>query len=78
MQQMRWCCRFPVVLCPLAGEGGAEGNAGAAGQPLVQITIVQQTGGPRGQIYYPYLSFRVARTLQVSFEQTVKSCGLLI
>lgn len=54
-----------MALCPLAGENGAEGKSGSTAQPLIQVTIVQQRGGPRGQVYYPYLSFRVARTLQV-------------
>ncbi len=58
-----------MVLCPLGGESGADGPSGSAAQPLVQITIVQQTGGPRGQIYYPYLSFRVSRTLQARSSQ---------
>ena len=53
------------MMCPLGGESGSEGNSGSAAQPLLQVTVVKQTGGPRGQIYYPYLSFRVARTLQV-------------
>ena len=58
--------RFPVMLCPLAGENGGDGEVGGTAQPLVQITIVQQAGGPRGQVYYPFISFRVAKTLQVS------------
>ncbi|KAK9908805.1 hypothetical protein WJX75_003140 [Coccomyxa subellipsoidea] len=61
--------RFPVVMCPLGGESGSEGNSGSAAQPLLQVTVVKQTGGPRGQIYYPYLSFRVARTLQAAIAE---------
>ena len=61
--------RFPVVLCPLPGEnGGGSGvdpEGGGAAQALVQVALVRQGGGPRGQIYYPFISFRVARTLQV-------------
>ena len=59
-------CRFPVMLCPLAGENGGDGEAGGSAQPLVQITLVKQGGGARGQVYYPFISFRIARTLQVS------------
>lgn len=55
-----------MVLCPLAGENGGDGEAGGSAQPLVQITLVKQGGGPRGQVYYPFISFRIARTLQVS------------
>ena len=58
--------RFPVMLCPLAGENGGDGEAGGSAQPLVQITLVKQGGGARGQVYYPFISFRIARTLQVS------------
>ncbi len=66
MTLLRALSRFPVMLCPLAGENGGDGEVGGTAQPLVQITIVQQAGGPRGQVYYPFISFRVAKTLQVS------------
>ena len=59
------------MLCPLAGENGGDGEVGGTAQPLVQITIVQQAGGPRGQVYYPFISFRVAKTLQVSLITTL-------
>ena len=54
------------MVCPLAGENGGNGEGEGTAQPLVQITLVKQAGGTRGQIYYPYISFRVAKTLQVS------------
>ena len=59
------------MMCPLGGESGSEGNSGSAAQPFIQVTVVKQTGGPRGQIYYPYLSFRVARTLQVCASKQI-------
>ena len=52
-----------MVVCPLAGENGGED--GGTAQALVQITLVKQAGGSRGQVYYPFISFRVAKTLQV-------------
>ncbi len=57
------------MVCPLAGENGGEGDGGTA-QALVQITLVKQAGGSRGQVYYPFISFRVAKTLQVRLHWT--------
>ena len=65
-RQCKHLCRFPVMVCPLAGENGGEGEPGGTAQALVQITLVKQAGGPRGQVYYPFISFRVAKTLQVN------------
>lgn len=67
------------MVCPLAGENGGDGEAGAAAQPLVQVTLVKQAGAPRGQLYYPFISFRVARTLQVRLvyipsDDILKAC----
>ena len=61
------------MLCPLAGENGGDGEAGGSAQPLVQITLVKQGGGPRGQVYYPFISFRIARTLQVSCFLSIRA-----
>lgn len=61
------------MVCPLAGENGGNGEGEGTAQPLVQITLVKQAGGPRGQIYYPYISFRVAKTLQVSNNTLLRS-----
>ena len=55
------------MVCPLAGENGGDGESA---QALVQITLVKQAGGPRGQVYYPFISFRVAKTLQVLVHLT--------
>lgn len=54
------------MVCPLAGENGGDGESGGTAQALVQITLVKQAGGPRGQVYYPFISFRVAKTLQAN------------
>ena len=78
MPEARPCCacRFPVVLCPLAGENGGgggsqDGGAAAQAPALVQLAIVRQGGAARGQIYYPFMSFRVSRTLQVRAPRTL-------
>lgn len=54
-------CRFPVTLrpAPLPDEGKGEV------QPLVQVVTIMQMQGPRGQPYYPYLSFRITRPVLV-------------
>lgn len=62
---MRGLARFPVLLCPMAEAGGAAEGEGGESLPLLHLTIVSQTGEPRGQVYYPYITFRTSGVLQV-------------
>ena len=61
-------CRFPVVLAGTDTEirTGEEVSVEGEAPPLLKFTIVSQPGLPRRQIYYPYISFRLSRPLQVS------------
>ena len=52
-------CRFPVVLAPVDARDGGEVH------PLVCVTVVSQPGQARVHTYYPFISFRMARDLQV-------------
>ena len=60
-ESWRRAVRFPVILrpAPLPEEGQGEVQA------LVQMTAIMQGKGPRGQPYYPFLSFRMTRPLLV-------------
>ncbi|KAK9827173.1 hypothetical protein WJX74_009221 [Apatococcus lobatus] len=57
--------RCPVLLCP----AGQEEEVGAP--PLVQLTAISQPGLPHNEVYYPYLSFRIERALQVSVNEAL-------
>ncbi len=59
--------RFPVVLAGTDTEirTGEEADVEAEAPALLKFTIVSQPGLPRRQIYYPYMSFRLSRPLQV-------------
>jgi len=61
-------CRFPVILAGTDTEirTGEEVSVEGEAPPLLKFTIVSQPGLPRRQIYYPYISFRLSRPLQVS------------
>jgi hypothetical protein len=56
-----------VVLVPVEGkpDDGGAAPAPESQQPLLSLTIVSQPGLLRRQVYYPFISFRVSRTLQV-------------
>ena len=60
-------CRFPVILAGTDTEirTGEEASVEVEAPPLLKFTIVSQPGLPRRQIYYPYMSFRLSRPLQV-------------
>ncbi len=60
-------CRFPVILAGTDTEirTGEEVSVEGEAPPLLKFTIVSQPGLPRRQIYYPYISFRLSRPLQV-------------
>ena len=45
---------------------GEEADVEAEAPPLLKFTIVSQPGLPRRQVYYPYMSFRLSRPLQVT------------
>ncbi|KAK9819963.1 hypothetical protein WJX72_004515 [[Myrmecia] bisecta] len=55
--------RFPVVLAPIQLDTSADSDS------LVHLTMVSEPL-PRGQVYYPYISFRVSRTLQVAVSES--------
>ncbi len=69
--------RCPVLLCP----AGQDEEIGAP--PLMQMTVVSQPGLPHNEVYYPYLSFRIERALQVTCRSIVlraasQICDLLL
>lgn len=53
-----------MVLAPVDARDGSEVH------PLVCLTVVSQPGQARVHTYYPFISFRMARDLQVK-----DSCG---
>ena len=65
--QLMTNCRFPVMLAGTDTEirTGEEASVEAEAPPLLKFTIVSQPGLPRRQMYYPYMSFRLSRPLQV-------------
>ena len=50
----------------------------AEAPPLLKFTIVSQPGLPRRQIYYPYISFRLSRPLQVPTTVSTLLMRLLV
>ena len=48
-----------MVLAPVEARDGGEVH------PLVCLTVVSQPGQARVHTYYPFISFRMARDLQV-------------
>lgn len=60
-------CRYPVVLAATEEEivTGEEANPEIEPPPVVSFSVVSQPGLPRRQVYYPYIAWRLSRTLQV-------------
>eukprot|EP00884_Botryococcus_braunii_P010316 jgi/Botrbrau1/19286/Bobra.0073s0029.1 len=71
VDDMLFGTRFPVLLCPMVEAGSTADGEGGESLPLLHLTIVSQVGGPRGEVYYPYIAFRTSGVLQISVTEAL-------
>lgn len=53
---------------------GEEADPAIEPPPVISLSVVSQPGLPRQQVYYPYIAWRLSRTLQVQAHTAIRCC----